>query len=88
MRVPISTHMLHAQEILNLKKRLNEIYMKHTGQLLMEGIYDGRLIRTGLCRVGAEAADRRATEAQVLEDFERLIAAWNEHQAKRTPTNE
>jgi ATP-dependent Clp protease protease subunit len=25
---------LHAQEILNLKKRLNEIYMKHTGQLL------------------------------------------------------
>ena len=26
--------MLHAQEILNLKKRLNEIYMKHTGQTL------------------------------------------------------
>jgi len=26
--------MLHAQEILNLKKRLNEIYMKHTGQPL------------------------------------------------------
>jgi ATP-dependent Clp protease, protease subunit len=26
--------MLHAQEILNLKKRLNEIYMKHTGQSL------------------------------------------------------
>src|SRR6266404_7683255 len=25
---------LHAQEILNLKKRLNEIYVKHTGQLL------------------------------------------------------
>jgi ATP-dependent Clp protease protease subunit len=24
--------MLHAQEILNLKKRLNEIYFKHTGQ--------------------------------------------------------
>ena len=24
--------MLHAQEILNLKKRLNEIYAKHTGQ--------------------------------------------------------
>jgi ATP-dependent Clp protease protease subunit len=24
--------MLHAQEILNLKKRLNEIYVKHTGQ--------------------------------------------------------
>jgi ATP-dependent Clp protease, protease subunit len=24
--------MLHAQEILNLKRRLNEIYVKHTGQ--------------------------------------------------------
>jgi len=28
--------MLHAQEILNLKKRLNVIYMKHTGQLLQK----------------------------------------------------
>jgi len=26
--------MLHAQEILNLKKRLNEIYVRHTGQPL------------------------------------------------------
>ena len=26
--------MLHAQEILNIKKRLNEIYVKHTGQSL------------------------------------------------------
>jgi ATP-dependent Clp protease protease subunit len=26
--------MLHAQEILNLKKRLNEIYVRHTGQTL------------------------------------------------------
>jgi len=26
--------MLYAQEILNLKKRLNEIYVKHTGQAL------------------------------------------------------
>jgi ATP-dependent Clp protease protease subunit len=26
--------MLHAQEILNVKKRLNEIYVKHTGQAL------------------------------------------------------
>jgi hypothetical protein len=29
------------------------------------------------------AAARRATDAQVLEDAERLIAAWNEHQSKR-----
>jgi hypothetical protein len=29
-----------------------------------------------------EAATRRATDAQVLEDAERLIMAWNERQAK------
>jgi hypothetical protein len=35
------------------------------------------------CREAAEkeAANRRATDAQVLEDAERLIAAWNERQA-------
>ncbi len=32
-----------------------------------------------------EAASRRATDAQVLEDAERLIAAWNERQAKHMP---
>jgi hypothetical protein len=32
-----------------------------------------------------EAAVRRATDAQVLEDAERLIAAWNERQAERMP---
>jgi hypothetical protein len=32
-----------------------------------------------------EAATRRATDAQVLEDAERLIAAWNERQAERMP---
>jgi hypothetical protein len=32
-----------------------------------------------------EAAARRATNAQVLEDAERLIAAWNERQALRAP---
>jgi hypothetical protein len=32
-----------------------------------------------------EAATRRATDAQVLEDAERLIAAWNERQANRMP---
>src|SRR6266550_2777332 len=30
--LPNAHIMLHAQEILNLKKRLNEIYVKHTGQ--------------------------------------------------------
>ena len=32
-----------------------------------------------------EAAKRRATDAQVLEDAERLIGAWNERQALRAP---
>src|SRR6266852_8107987 len=32
-----------------------------------------------------EAARRRATDPQVLEDAERLIGAWNERQAKRMP---
>jgi hypothetical protein len=32
-----------------------------------------------------EAAARRATDAQVLEDAERLIDAWNERQPKRMP---
>src|SRR5947199_7273613 len=32
-----------------------------------------------------EAAARRATDAQVLEDAERLITVWNERQVKRMP---
>jgi hypothetical protein len=32
-----------------------------------------------------ETAARRATDAQVLEDAERLITAWNERQANRMP---
>jgi hypothetical protein len=32
-----------------------------------------------------EAAGRRATDTQVLEDAERLITAWNEREAKRMP---
>jgi hypothetical protein len=32
-----------------------------------------------------EASARRASDAQVLEDAERLIAAWNERQALRAP---
>ena len=31
---PATDVLLHAQEILNVKKRINEIYMKHTGQPL------------------------------------------------------
>ena len=36
-------------------------------------------------KANAEAAAKRATDAQVLEDAERLIAAWNERQAQRMP---
>jgi hypothetical protein len=32
-----------------------------------------------------EAADRRATDRQILEDAEQLVTAWNERQAKRMP---
>jgi hypothetical protein len=32
-----------------------------------------------------QAATRRATDAQVLEDAERLITVWNERQTKRMP---
>jgi hypothetical protein len=36
-------------------------------------------------KADAAAALRRATDVQVLEDAERLIAAWNERQAKQMP---
>jgi hypothetical protein len=36
-------------------------------------------------KADAEAAVRPASEAQVFEDAECLIAAWNERQAKRMP---
>ena len=39
----------------------------------------------GKAKADAEAAAKRATDAQVLEDAERLIAAWNERQARRMP---
>src|SRR5580658_4031270 len=32
-----------------------------------------------------EAAGRRATERQILEDADHLITVWNERQAKRMP---
>jgi hypothetical protein len=36
-------------------------------------------------RAHKQAANRRATDAQALDDVERLIATWNERQAKRMP---
>jgi hypothetical protein len=36
-------------------------------------------------KADAEAAARRATDPQVLEDAERLICDWNERQARRMP---
>src|SRR5580704_2410945 len=60
----------------------------------------GTAIRSGIRRMGfnkrkmedarrqeaeKEAAGRRATERQILEDAEQLVTAWNERQAKRIP---
>jgi hypothetical protein len=36
-------------------------------------------------KADAEVAARRAADSQVLADAERLIAAWNERQARRMP---
>ena len=36
-------------------------------------------------KADAKAAARRASDAQVLQDAERLIGAWNERQARRMP---
>jgi hypothetical protein len=36
-------------------------------------------------KADAEAAARRGADAQVVADAERLIAAWNERQARRMP---
>ena len=41
--------------------------------------------RQAKAKADAEAASRRATDAQVLEDAGRLIGAWNERQAARMP---
>jgi hypothetical protein len=35
--------------------------------------------------VEKEAAARRATDRQILEDAEQLVAAWNKRQAQRMP---
>jgi hypothetical protein len=59
----------------------------------MSGTIDHRAMGFNRCKLEdrrreaaeKEAANRRATEAQVLEDAERLIAAWNERQAKLMP---
>jgi hypothetical protein len=48
--------------------------------------FNRRKMEDQRCQVAEkEAASRRVTDAQVLEDAERLIAAWNERQAKRMP---
>ena len=51
--------MLHAQEILNIKKRLNDIYVKHTGQPLKQdrGCAGARLLPHG--RDGRRMGRRR-----------------------------
>ena len=69
--------MLHAQEILNIKKRLNEIYVKHTGQPLkkiedaLERDYflTGEMARgVGRRRQGHRPAPRRSGGRSRLSD--------------------
>jgi hypothetical protein len=48
--------------------------------------FNRRKLEDQRCRAAeTEAANRRATNAQVLENTELLITAWNERQAKRMP---
>jgi hypothetical protein len=44
-----------------------------------------KLEREQKAKADAEGAARRAADAQVLADAERLIAAWNKRQARRMP---
>ncbi len=60
--------MLHAQEILKLKRRLNEIYVKHTGQTL-EAVEDA-LERDNF--MSAEAAKEFGLVDNVIENRESL----------------
>ena len=57
--------MLHAQEILNLKKRLNEIYVKHTGQPLkkIEDALERDYFLTGEMAVEWGVVDKVITSA-------------------------
>src|SRR5436305_11026553 len=52
--------MVHAQEILNLKKRLNEIYVKHTGQMLkkIEDALEREYFLTGEMAVECGVVDK------------------------------
>ena len=80
--------MLHAQEILNLKKRLNEIYVKHTGQQLkkIEDALERDTFLTAEMRQGfrdhrqgdREAAGRHdADAAEILIDRAHLAVRGN-----------
>jgi hypothetical protein len=44
-----------------------------------------RKLEAEKAKADVEASARRAADAQVLADAERLIAAWNERQAGRMP---
>ena len=63
--------MLHAQEILNLKKRLNEIYVKHTGQPL--DVIERKLERDSF--MSAEEAKEFGLVDQVVENRPTVPAA-------------
>jgi hypothetical protein len=49
------------------------------------GLSRRKMVAERKAKADPEAAARRATDAQVVEDATRLIDAWNERQARRTP---
>ena len=68
--------MLHAQEILNLKRRLNEIYVKHTGQALKNlGFGNVGEVRAGkVIELELAETDAGRARAQAEEMARRLLA--------------
>src|SRR3954452_16728260 len=83
--------MVHAQEILNLKKRLNEIYVKHTGQTLKR-IEDALERDTFLTAEGAKdfgiidkVIDKRPEELPVPPKGEARASSGEMRMASRCP---
>ena len=64
--------MLHAQEILNLKKRLNEIYVKHTGQPIkkIEEALEELFPKARIARMDIDSVRGKHAHEQIILQFE------------------
>ena len=65
--------------------RALELATYRCGEIRNMGFNRRKMGAQGAAAAEKEAAAKRATEAQILEDAGRLIAAWNERQSKRMP---